>query len=128
MSSTDFIWTEQENAPEPGSLVCSWEVLLDRKLHEVRFGEGKTAFPLLLFRDGDDLHGYVNKCPHHWLTMNRPADNQFVMWSEDELMCVHHCAVFKLTNAGRCVDGPCLGTNLVNVPLVVINEQVLVGG
>ena len=127
MSDTDFVWTEQANAPKSGSVVCAWTELPDRTLHEVHFGGSEEAFQLLLFRNRDALHGYVNKCPHHWLTMNRRSDGEFMMWAEDELMCVHHCAVFKLTDAGRCIDGPCLGTNLVNVPVVVLDGQVLIG-
>ena len=79
MSDTDFVWTEQANAPKSGEVVCAWTDLPDRTLHEVHFGGSEEAFQLLLFRNRDALHGYVNKCPHHWLTMNRRSDGEFMM-------------------------------------------------
>jgi nitrite reductase/ring-hydroxylating ferredoxin subunit len=42
-------------------------------------------------------------------------------------MCAHHSAVFNLSQGGRCSRGSCLGTNLVQVPLLVVAGQVQIG-
>lgn len=41
-------------------------------------------------------------------------------------MCVHHSAVFDLVDKGRCIMGPCQGSNLIKVPLMIDDDQVLI--
>ncbi len=73
------------------------------------FTVGAGDWPLrgLVVRVGDEVHGYVNHCPHAVLT----PDNALIL-------CSSHGALFdKLT--GYCIAGPCAGRSLRPVPLTV---------
>lgn len=118
----DIDWRKEPNAPAPGTVLCSFEQLKHGVIREFCLGSGEP-FRIIVFRQHDALFAYVNQCPHHWLAMNKDAD-KFLMWAEDEVMCVHHSAAFKLTQGGVCTMGPCLGSNLTHVPLQVIDGQV----
>ncbi len=123
MSKLYFNWSEMKNAPTPGEKVCDLSSLSEGQIKEIVFGNNKDAFKIIVFLKEGVVHGYVNKCPHHWLTLQRRSDSTFMMWSEIEVMCGHHSSVFDLTNSGRCTDGVCSGTNLPNVPLFVNKDK-----
>lgn len=114
-------WRALPNAPAPGTRLGVLEDFLPGEIREFCFpgAAANAAFRLLVYRHGDDLLGYLNQCPHHWLPMNRD-DGTFLKWSAHEIMCRHHSAVFDLVNAGSCRMGPCQGSNLVPVPLAVV--------
>ena len=123
MSELYFNWTQMKNAPSSGQKVCDLSSLTEGQIKEVIFGELKEPFKMIVFLKNEVVYGYVNKCPHHWLNLQRPSDGVFMMWSEDEVMCGHHSSVFDLTNSGRCTDGVCSGTNLPNIPLFINNDN-----
>ncbi len=122
-------WRSVPNAPLPGTELCALDALEPGATREFEFAGtngGEAGFRLIVYRDGDSLHGYVNQCPHHWLPLNR-RNQPFLRWSASEIMCMHHSAVFDLGREGRCSMGPCLGSNLVAVPLRIEADRVLVG-
>ena len=121
----DVDWRKEVNAPEPGTVLCEFAELESGKIREFRFGEN-DPFRMIVYRKDDQVFAYVNQCPHHWLAMNRQA-GKFIFWDEDEIMCVHHSAVFKLATGGFCSMGPCQGSNLTVVPLVVTDGSVAIG-
>lgn len=121
-------WRQLPNAPAPGSELCDLQELEPDAVKEFRFESevpDEAAFSLIVFLHDAAVHGYVNQCPHHWLPMNR-RDGKFLRWSSTEIMCSHHSAVFDLSRSGHCSMGPCLGTNLVQVPLQVENGRVAI--
>lgn len=121
-------WRLLPNAPAPRTALCTLAELEPDSVREFRFEPsepGESAFSLIVFRHGAAVHGYVNQCPHHWLPMNR-RDGQFLRWSSSQIMCAHHSAVFDLSQGGHCTMGPCLGTNLVQVPLQVDHGRVAI--
>ena len=121
-------WRQLPNAPVPGSELCDLQELEQDAVKEFRFQSSvpdELPFSLIVFRHGAAVHGYVNQCPHHWLPMNR-RDGKFLCWSSTQIMCAHHSAVFDLSQGGHCSMGPCLGTNLVQVPLQVVNARVAI--
>lgn len=120
----DVDWRKEPNAPEPGTIVCQLSDLQEGVPKEFSFGDSEP-FRILLYRVSEQLVAYVNRCPHHWIAMNRP-DAGFTMWDakKHELMCVHHTAVFQLLDEGRCTNGPCRSSNLIRVPLRVEGYQV----
>lgn len=122
----DVDWKKEEGAPSPGTPVCDLHDLVPGRLSKFDFGTDKV-FSLIVYRTDDGIFGYVNRCPHHWIAMNR-ENGEFIMWDEDEheLMCAHHTAVFRLAHGGECIDGPCKGSNLTSVPLAEINGQLVI--
>lgn len=122
-------WRSLPAAPAPGTPLCRLQELEDGEIREFVFGLGdsnSTGFRLLVLRHGEAVHGYVNQCPHHWLRLNR-KDGRFLRWSNTEIMCMHHSAVFDLARDGHCSMGPCLGANLVQVLLQIEEGQVCTG-
>ena len=114
-------WQSLPNAPATGELLCSLQELEPGSIREFVFGVASTAGPafrLIALRHASGVEAYVNQCPHHWLPMNR-SDGSFLHWSDHELMCAHHSAVFNLLDAGTCIMGPCQGSNLTRVPVTI---------
>jgi nitrite reductase/ring-hydroxylating ferredoxin subunit len=114
-------WRTLPNAPEPGTGLCSLQELQHGAIREFVFGVATPAGPafrLIALRHADGVDAYVNQCPHQWLPMNR-SDGSFLHWSDHELMCAHHSAVFNLLDAGTCIMGPCQGSNLIRVSVMI---------
>jgi nitrite reductase/ring-hydroxylating ferredoxin subunit len=104
--------------------LCALERLQDGGCTELSWGEGEGAPTLLLYRSGLEVKAFINCCPHFSLPLNsRPGE--FLLMSEERIMCAHHCAVFRLQD-GQCVDGPAGNTALEAVPLEIRDGQVLV--
>ncbi len=77
---------------------------------------------LLIFRRGEELFIYENKCPHVLDTLD-PHGGSLV--SSDGLLisCQRHGAEF-LSHTGECVSGPCLGENLNSVAFTLSNGDI----
>lgn len=119
-------WQKLPNAPDPGTTLCDLQDLAPGEIRKFRFApdpETRFAFEMIVHRHADVVNAYVNQCPHHWLAMDR-SDGEFLRWSETELMCTHHSAVFNLLRAGECIMGPCQGSNLIRVPVDISHGQV----
>ncbi len=76
------------------------------------FTRGGGDWPLRGFvvRRGDDVHAYVNHCPHAGFPLNGQPD-QFLAPGGMLILCVMHGALFEI-DSGRCVSGPCAGRRL----------------
>jgi nitrite reductase/ring-hydroxylating ferredoxin subunit len=121
-------WRTLPNAPAPGTRLCALQDLEEGATREFSIAaeSGGAPFRVLAYRQDSTVHAYVNQCPHQWLPMNR-SDGKFLMWSAHELMCAHHSAVFDLVNAGICSMGPCQGSNLIRVPVMLVGDAVMIG-
>ena len=72
-----------------------------------------------------DFHAYVNRCRH----MTTPLDfvrYQFFTEDGQQLICMTHGALYD-PRSGLCVDGPCKGLSLYQLPVHVDRGEVLVG-
>ena len=108
-------WRALPFAPATGTRLCALEEIPEGGGKEVRFGEGKDAFGVLLLRRAEAVWAYRNCCPHHLLPLNFEPD-LFHTFDGEILMCAHHTAMFRIED-GYCYDGPCLGASLQPVPL-----------
>lgn len=124
----DIDWRTLPNAPAPGTRLCSLRELQPDVVSAFRFAATPDvqAFQMIAHLHEGSVNAYVNQCPHHWLPMQR-ADGVFLRWSETELMCAHHSAVFDLSADGKCIMGPCQGSNLIRVPVRVVDDEVRIG-
>ena len=120
-------WRSLPNAPPAGTMLCTPQDLPFGATVEFRFAADPAlpAFRMILHLHTGGVSAYVNQCPHQWLPMNR-SDGQFLKWSEHQLMCAHHSAVFDLARAGICLMGPCQGSNLIAVPVGIVNDSVVI--
>ena len=68
-------------------------------------------------RQGDDVHGYVDRCPHMGLPLAQTLDD-YLAPSGGLIACSWHSALFEIAT-GRCVGGPCQGASLTPWPVKV---------
>lgn len=90
------------------------------------FTVGSGPWPLRGFvvRCGNEVRGYVNRCPH----AGHPLDllpHRFLTPDRALILCSSHGALFE-KDAGYCLAGPCAGARLRAVPLEVIGDVVLI--
>ncbi|MDQ1107629.1 nitrite reductase/ring-hydroxylating ferredoxin subunit [Stenotrophomonas rhizophila] len=78
--------------------------------------------PLVLYREGERVRGWLNICPHAGRRLDW-APGQFLKSKAGDLVCAAHGASFSLTD-GECVAGPCKGDRLRSVALEVRDGQV----
>jgi nitrite reductase/ring-hydroxylating ferredoxin subunit len=75
---------------------------------------------LFVVRQGTQLHGWANACPHHGTPMAWRA-HEYLNAARDRIVCAAHGAQFEI-DSGRCTLGPCLGQNLMPVSLAVHDD------
>ncbi|WP_423607090.1 Rieske (2Fe-2S) protein [Sphingomonas sp. MS122] len=68
-------------------------------------------------RNGDAVHGYVDRCPHMELPLAQQLD-QYLTSGGGLIQCSWHGALFRIEDGG-CVGGPCVGAALTPWPLEV---------
>jgi nitrite reductase/ring-hydroxylating ferredoxin subunit len=76
---------------------------------------------LILLREGQQVRGYLNICPHAGRRLDY-APGKFLL-KDDTLICAVHGATFQRL-AGACVAGPCRGDSLRVVALRVEGDTV----
>lgn len=87
--------------------------------------EGRNGqVPVVLLREGGEVYGYVNVCPHQGRMLNFAPDRFMVR--EGAVMCSHHGATFRVSD-GACLGGPCRGAPLRPVKALVQDGDVLIG-
>jgi nitrite reductase/ring-hydroxylating ferredoxin subunit len=74
-------------------------------------------------RRGEEVHGYVDRCPHMGLPLARDLD-EYVTPRGDLLMCSWHGAMFRIED-GFCVGGPCGGASLQPWPITVRDGMIV---
>jgi len=86
--------------------------------------EGREFAPLerrhetiFVIRQGDEVVGYRNRCPHVGSPLNWSPD-RFLDEERRHIVCATHGAVFRLED-GTCIQGPCVGDALTRVVLEV---------
>lgn len=108
--------------PPPGTALLPLDQLIDGSCVEWQPLPPLRAAGLVLLRSGDAVRGFINLCPHFALPLNTPGAG-FLMAGPGNVMCVHHCAVFRCSD-GLCIDGPAAGRSLVTVPLAIVDGMV----
>jgi nitrite reductase/ring-hydroxylating ferredoxin subunit len=116
-------WRALRFAPAPGTRLCAVDDIPPTGL-DVVLGEGKDAFRIAVFRTPDGLRAYLNRCPHFGIPLNvRPT---FTL-HHDAVLCVSHFALFRLSD-GYCVEGPCEGGSLDEIPVAVTEDELVCVG
>lgn len=77
---------------------------------------------IFIVRRGEQVHGYVNKCPHTGGPLDWAPD-QFIDSDQNLIQCATHDALFRIGD-GFCVAGPCAGQSLTPVAIEVVKRTI----
>ena len=89
---------------------------------EIRVSTGEKPFFVMLFRVENRILAYRNICPHQGLSLNWAPD-RFLVGDDGLLVCAHHGAAFDLSS-GKCLQGPCKGSSLQGIDIIIRNDEV----
>ncbi len=80
---------------------------------------GEAYFHGFVVRQGEAVHGYVDRCPHNGLPLTQALDD-YMTPAGDFIACSWHGALFRI-GSGQCIAGPCAGQGLT--PWPVVNDR-----
>ncbi|NUN13362.1 MAG: Rieske 2Fe-2S domain-containing protein [Myxococcales bacterium] len=87
------------------------------------FQAGGVVVEGFVYRDGDRLVAYLNRCAHVPYPLDF-ADGKFLSRDNKTFECQSHGARYNLWT-GACVRGPCKDRKLISIPLVILNNNVV---
>lgn len=113
-------WKSYPNAPASGTDICNVSEIRDLNTLTIDLG----GFPLLIVHQNDQLHAFVNACPHQYLPLDYKGDK---LLSSDGTMlrCTNHSASFDI-ETGEGVEGLGIGCNLDIVPIRITRNNRIV--
>lgn len=120
----DRPWHSRPFAPSPGERLCAAAEIGAGDARAFTWGEGKTAFDLILVGTEDGPRAYINQCPHFKIRMTARPDE--LLNSDGLIQCAWHYACFRPAD-GHCVSGPVEGYALNAVPVEVRGGGVVIG-
>lgn len=109
--------------PPAGVPLCRLDDLADPGTRGFAFREGDMRFLGFLVRQGDQVRGYVDQCPHAGWPLSGVSD-RYLTRDGRHLLCAAHGALFKPED-GECVSGPCFGDHLTVWPVEVEDGMVV---
>ena len=83
-------------------------------------------WPILVTRKGNHFYGFENACPHQGARLDQRA-GEFMDEEGNFLVCGQHGARFDL-DTGKCFIGPCQGSALAAIKLVIDDGDVCLSG
>ncbi len=101
------------------NILCPLDSIPDPGAREFRV-DGARVF---VVRQGGQVFGYVNSCPHVGAPLNL-EDDKFLDLFQTSILCANHFALFEI-ESGRCTRGPCLGRSLQPFPIEVRGGEVV---
>lgn len=118
------VWRHRPQAPASGTPLCDLIAIAPGTAREFNFGVGLNVFRMFVVRNGANVFGYLNLCPHYSLPLN-VRQNEFLSADGARILCRRHLAVFSIED-GLCIDGACDGNALSPVPLVVRDDMIVI--
>lgn len=102
-------------ATPPGVRLCALADIPDPGARNFVLQLRAGRFHGFVVRQGDEVHGYVDRCPHMGLPLAQKLDD-YLTPGGDLISCSWHGALFALKD-GLCVGGPCTGARLTSWPV-----------
>ena len=103
--------------PAPGTVICKLADLPVSGARGFVWRLTTAIFQGFIVRDGEVLHGYVDRCPHAGYPLAVELD-RYLTDDGDLILCSWHGAVFKPLT-GECIGGPPACGRLTPWPVVV---------
>jgi nitrite reductase/ring-hydroxylating ferredoxin subunit len=110
--------------PDAGTRLCALAEIPDPGAKGFRFRQGGYLFLGFVVRRGENVRGYIDRCPHAGTPLALVGD-RFLTREGDLILCSTHGALFRLDD-GACVAGPCPGARLAPWPVAVEDGVVAV--
>lgn len=101
--------------------VCFLDDLHEQESKGFQLGTQEGVLEALLVRWDDQVHAYVNNCPHLRIPLNWQPD-KFMDMEGQHIQCFTHGALFQ-PDDGLCVSGPCRGESLTPLNLEITEQQ-----
>ncbi len=109
--------------PPAGTTLCALAELPERGAKGFRFRVDRFLFAGFVVRQGAEVRGYVDSCPHNGWPL-AVMDDRYMTREGDRIICAAHGAVFTPLD-GVCVGGPCGGDRLTAWPVAVLGGDVV---
>lgn len=107
-------------------VVCRLADLDEHGARGFKVGGGDWPLRGFVVRCGNEVRGYLNRCPHAGHPLDLIPD-RFLTADRALILCSSHGALFEKDH-GLCLAGPCAGEALSPLPLVVLGDLVLLAG
>ncbi len=107
-----------KSTPTAGAIdICALDEMPEQGARgfEVTLADG-DLLNIIVWRDGENLRAFENKCPHLGLPLETFPD-RFLSKDASTLICSAHGARFNAT--GLCTSGPCEGDALTKLDIRV---------
>ena len=110
-----------------GRVLCRLQEIANGEGKGFTLGHGAAAYDIFVVRQGTQVFGYVNRCPHQGTPLDWTPD-RFISEDSGLILCATHGAQFAIAD-GICLSGPCIGARLRPVPVVADGRgNVVLGG
>ncbi len=114
--------SENPARPPYGAAICALDEVPDKGAKGFVFRERDALFAGFILREGANVTGYVDQCPHAgWPMASGPG--RYLTRDRKLILCAGHGALFQKTD-GLCISGPCYGEHLTPWPVEVIRGVV----
>jgi nitrite reductase/ring-hydroxylating ferredoxin subunit len=104
-------------ATPPGVALGPLDLIPDPGARNFVLQIGEARFHGFVVRRGEQVRGYVDRCPHMGLPLAQRLDD-YLAPSGELIACSWHGALFRPED-GRCIGGPCAGQSLTPWPVAV---------
>lgn len=119
-------WKLRPRAPAPGTILGPLDELPDGEAKEYVLGRGVSAFSMFVVRQGAQLFGYLNICPHYSQPLNYRA-GAFLNEAKTRIRCTMHFAEFRIED-GFGIAGAAENCWLDPVPVEIADGQIRIAG
>lgn len=100
-----------------GVRLCTLDAIAPGAARNFVLQIGAAYFHGFVVRRGDEVFGYVDRCPHQGLPLTQKLDD-YLTPDGSLIACAWHGALFRIED-GACVGGPCAGARLAPWPVTV---------
>ena len=115
--------SERLTSTRAGIALCRLDDIADPGARNIVIEIGERRFFGFVVRRDDEVHGYVDRCPHQGLPLAQVLDD-YLTPDGTLIACSWHGALFRPED-GVCVGGPCVGAALTPWPVTVAGGMVV---
>jgi len=114
---------ERLSSTPPGVTLGPLALIEDGKARNFVLEMRAGRFHGFVVRRGEEVRGYVDRCPHQGLPLARDLDD-YLTQDRSLIACSWHGALFRIDD-GACVGGPCAGAGLTPWPVTVSEGNIV---